>query len=585
MSCSAFLGASFRDYFVALRCREFRLAGKDLASAMDETLPRKRARTLKREASGDGSLMLSASSRVTSSQDVVDGALLPFLARQNLENFKTALSFGDSLVPLGVPGQSRGPEALDLTWASCCSGSEGVKYVVEAANLAMAEQGFSIEFHHKFSCEISKPKQKWIKAVLHSGPLFDSSQESVPLPAAGCCFEDIGALGETYAKCTEHGNKCLVPSVDCLFLGTSCKDLSRANSSVDRSQLVFHQKRSKGASAQTFRGMLDYCKGHRPTLIIYENVDAVDDKVSTTTATNLSLLMQAMGDLQYEGQKVMTDGQEFGLPCRRRRLYVLFVDVSSRKVDLRFEAIGRVFGKFRTLVTSCMRSPPCVKDCLLPKDQHGDILAKALAEHTAASEKNSQKKGQPQNSWIDRHISYAEQLGVRWNGPVAEDLQQNDWHEILTGREADALVLSRVADPSCLFRNLSQSVGRINAKSSGGKEIAPTMMPGQLLWVEGVERLLTGEEALILQGFPILKFLNKVQGTMYEESWQQNFLQDLAGNAMALPVALAIFQAGLASVPWARLPEAPAERSTIEDEEDIAVVMAAMEVLQNGADA
>lgn len=66
---------------------------------------------------------------------------------------------------------------------------------------------------------------------------------------------------------------------------------------------------------------------------------------------------------------------------------------------------------------------------------------------------------------------------------------------------------------------------------------------------------------------------------------QQSFLQDLAGNAMALPVALAIFQAGLASVPWARLPEAPAESSTIEDEEDIAVVMAPMQFLQNGADA
>jgi ABC-type microcin C transport system duplicated ATPase subunit YejF len=75
--------------------------------------------------------------------------------------------------------------------------------------------------------------------------------------------------------------------------------------------------------------MLDYCKGHRPTLIIYGNVDAIDDKVSTTTGANLSLLIEAMGDLQYEGEKVMTDGQEFGLLCRRRRLYVLFVDMSS----------------------------------------------------------------------------------------------------------------------------------------------------------------------------------------------------------------------------------------------------------------
>jgi site-specific DNA-cytosine methylase len=57
----------------------------------------------------------------------------------------------------------------------------------------------------------------------------------------------------------------------------------------------------------------------------FENVDAIDDKVSSNTETNLSLLMNAMKDLGYEGQKIMTDGQEFGLPCRRRRLYVMFI--------------------------------------------------------------------------------------------------------------------------------------------------------------------------------------------------------------------------------------------------------------------
>ena len=116
-------------------------------------------------------------------------------------------------------------------------------------------------------------------------------------------------MGSDMSKCSLHGKECPVPSVDCLLIGTSCKDLSRANSSVDKSKLVLAQESSRGASAQTFRGMLSYCEGHRPTLILFENVDAIDDKVSSTTETNLSLLMGAMKDLGYEGQKIMTDGQ------------------------------------------------------------------------------------------------------------------------------------------------------------------------------------------------------------------------------------------------------------------------------------
>ena len=50
--------------------------------------------------------------------------------------------------------------------------------------------------------------------------------------------------------------------------------------------------------------------------------DAVDDKVSAAAETNLSLLMREMLEYGYQGQKVMTDAQEFGLPCRRRSLYV-----------------------------------------------------------------------------------------------------------------------------------------------------------------------------------------------------------------------------------------------------------------------
>ena len=86
---------------------------------------------------------------------------------------------------------------------------------------------------------------------------------------------------------------------------------------MDRKKLVLSQTTSKGGSAQTYRGFKDYVVSHSPLMIVYETVDAVDDKVSALTETTLSLLEHG-----YRGQKVMTDAREFGLPCRRRRLYV-----------------------------------------------------------------------------------------------------------------------------------------------------------------------------------------------------------------------------------------------------------------------
>ena len=96
----------------------------------------------------------------------------------------------------------------------------------------------------------------------------------------GCIFKDIGDMSHAQAFCEVHNKECPVKSVDLLFIGTSCKDLSRANGHVDRTRPVLAEAVSRGGSAQTFRGFVNYCEAHRPALILYENVDAIDDKVS-----------------------------------------------------------------------------------------------------------------------------------------------------------------------------------------------------------------------------------------------------------------------------------------------------------------
>jgi len=174
-------------------------------------------------------------------------------------------------------------------------------------------------------------------------------------------------------------------------------------------------------------------------------------------------------------------------------------------------------------------------------------------------------------------------IWVIGGGAVDEELAGNKWYQTLSKREADALVLSRVADPTCEFRNVSQSVGRINSVSqidNKGKEVAPTMLPGQLTWVESQQRILTGYEALICQGFPILLYQAKAR-SLPPACNSQSFLADIAGNAMAF---LAIFQATLASVPLLPAHDSEDEDDNGENQEedaaDVETALAALAHLQ-----
>ena len=152
---------------------------------MVEPAPAKRA-----NGSGDAALMLSASSRVTCPEDIVDGALLPKLAKENFQSFKAACPAS----PMAFGLSPEKADGLELTWGSCCSGSEGVHYVVAAVEDALNDLGYYVKFKHMFSCESNKHKREWVQHVLKMGNVFQSPVDW-KCAEYGCVFSDISYMG------------------------------------------------------------------------------------------------------------------------------------------------------------------------------------------------------------------------------------------------------------------------------------------------------------------------------------------------------------------------------------------------------
>ena len=107
-----------------------------------------------------------------------------------------------------------------------------------------------------------------------------------------CIFSNLQDMASHEAPCWQHKKKCPVRGVDLLIVGTSCKDLSRANSSAGAAGPAFSHENTRGGSAQTFKGLLGYVRVHRPLLVVYENVDTLDDNAGEGTPNNMDILVQ-----------------------------------------------------------------------------------------------------------------------------------------------------------------------------------------------------------------------------------------------------------------------------------------------------
>ena len=109
--------------------------------------------------------------------------------------------------------------------------------------------------------------------------------------------------------------------------------------------------------------------------------------------TNLDVFRAETASRGYECQVVMTDAAEFGLPCRRRRIYVLLVKTSNNALlDFAGRPLAGMFATFGALLNGCLRSPPCARLLWLPSEDPAVRQELHLREEKRANERIKKEK-------------------------------------------------------------------------------------------------------------------------------------------------------------------------------------------------
>jgi site-specific DNA-cytosine methylase len=132
-------------------------------------------------------------------------------------------------------------------------------------------------------------------------------------------------------RTTAYGGKSEVPGQpDILVAGFSCVDFSNLN----------NQKKNledKGESGQTFTGILEYIKLHRPPLIILENVKGAP----------WQQIEEHFRNICYHFMVKKVDTKHFYLPQTRERGYAICVDMTRVESNLAHQMLvdwNMIFG-------------------------------------------------------------------------------------------------------------------------------------------------------------------------------------------------------------------------------------------------
>ncbi|CAE6454320.1 unnamed protein product [Rhizoctonia solani] len=395
-----------------------------------------------------------------------------------------------------------------LRVATMCSGTESPLLALGMISRAMAASGHTFKVEHVFSCEIEPFKQAYIERNF-SPPIL---------------FRDVCELGASTAT-TAYGALVDVPgNVDLLVAGTSCVDFSNLNNARQGID-------AGGESSNTFHGMLNWVKRHRPAVVILENV----------CSAPWQEIVLKLKSIDYAAQPARFDTKQYYIPHTRTRGYCVAFD--SRAAKANGLSASELSTDWLQRVKGMARPASCPLDTyLLEGDDPRISRARAKLVQDAGVDRRASKTDWGRCESRHQKERFNKELGSKrpmtgWDESgfcQPPDYAWGDWWKTQVERVwdlSDILYLTfaqKGIDP--LFKsmvwNLSQNVDRQDLRMRLG--ISPCLTPSMIPFLTARGGPMTGLEALSLQGLPIEELL------LTRETEDQ--LMDLAGNAMSTTV-------------------------------------------------
>ena len=406
--------------------------------------------------------------------------------------------------------RTRDPSSLHakIRVATMCSGTESPLLALRKISDALQRtKDVTLEVEHVFSCEIEPFKQAYIERNF----------------APNLLFRDIRELGGSEAATAYGALKPVPGDVDMLVAGTSCVDYSNLNN--DKKGID-----DAGESGQTFRGMMQWVKNHKPPIVILENVcQAPWEEVA-----------RRFENVGYASHFLRLDTKKYYIPHTRTRVYlVAFLESRRSKVE-----------EWKKIMKS-LESPAkgSIESFLFSADD--PRLENARRKLDATTPRKRIRGATDWGRCESRHKKFRMEEGLGDGVPLTSwhtgcrlpEHAWNDWGSAQSERVLDLLDIFYLryaakgidATYKSMAWNLSQNVDR-----SGGEGIlgvAPCLTPSMIPYATIRGGPILGLESLSLQGIPVEDLV------MTRETETQ--MKDLSGNAMSTSVVGACMLAAL----------------------------------------
>ena len=277
-----------------------------------------------------------------------------------------------------------------------------------------------------------------------------------------------------------------------------------------------------------------------------------------STHKHTQKLMKQKG---YEVQACLVESIEFGVPVKRKRLYLVALHVLSRIMCV--NNFDNHWQTFKSILDIARCKPPGLEDCLNSADDEAVVIS--------LRHRQEQPRAKLEASTAKSHMKIFQDAHLRWGHAQCRKLTMaSPWFSTLSEREVDVLVFWQhkkaelyKTSTGLLCADIGQSIERVRSLAASEDNInyLPTILPGSKLWLSAtdsfakkqrdagqpfVERLLIGEEALRLQGFHTHKYPH----LRAKQENSQSFMLDMAGNMFSGSVILSVLAAHVIATKW-----------------------------------